>query len=185
MKKILSVIMIIAIGLNLVGFENKSEENIVNKVTSGIEDNSRIKAVAKKPTKKPISQTKIKTKDIYKKITAGTKRPAQVPIDSQMLKDQYGIDKSILEDYVVMAPMMMVSASECAIFKVKNTKDIKKVRAGISKRLKNLDRNWSTYLPEQHDLVKNAKIVSKGKYIIFVVDKSASKMISKFNSIVK
>ncbi len=140
-----------------------------------------------KPEEKPEEKPSINlsAEEVINKITAGVEGPNQISMEGDFFADQYGIDTGILENYKVIAPMMIVHANECAVFKVNDSKDIDKVKAGISKRLKYLDDVWKQYLAQQYELVKNNKIVVKGNYVLFVIDESADTIVSNFNNLFK
>jgi hypothetical protein len=69
---------------------------------------------------------------------------------------------------------MNVSAEEFFMAEVKEDK-MKDVEAGIAKRIESLKQTWEQYLPDQYELVKNAKTVKVGNYILFVVSENADK----------
>jgi hypothetical protein len=122
---------------------------------------------------------------VYKKVTAGFEGPTLVKMNKTMFADQYGIKTKYLESYTVMTPMMNVQATEYAIFKVKSKTDIARVKAGINKRAGYLENVWKQYLPYQYELVKNRKVVVKGKYVLFVISENRDKAISNFKKSVK
>lgn len=124
-------------------------------------------------------------KEVYTKMTKGIEGPPLMAMDATFFKDAYGIDKKYLESYVVMTPLMNVHATEYAVFKVKNTKDIAKVKAGIKKRLKFVDGVWKQYLPNQYDLVKANKVIVQGKYVLFVISADQAKIVKNFKAIAK
>ncbi|MGL5540758.1 MAG: DUF4358 domain-containing protein [Erysipelotrichaceae bacterium] len=95
--------------------------------------------------------------------------PGTMDLDATLLSDVYGINaEEALESYVVKIPMMMVQASEIAMFEVKDGQ-MDAVKAGVEKRLADLDATWSQYLPDQYDLVKNAAKIEKGNYFFLVI----------------
>lgn len=83
--------------------------------------------------------------------------------------NMYGIDASAIEDASLLAPMMIVNASEFALVKAKTEADVAKVVEGINKRVAALDEQWSTYLPDQYELVENHTIVTKGRYVFLMI----------------
>lgn len=123
--------------------------------------------------------------EVLEKITMNIDEPNQMDIDSDFFSDNYGIDKSILKSYAVRVPMGNEYANECAVFEVKDKKNIEKVEEGIEKRSKILENNWSGYIPEQYDLVKSKKVVTKGKYVLFVISENADKIEDNFEEIVE
>ncbi|CDM68682.1 putative secreted protein [Clostridium bornimense] len=123
--------------------------------------------------------------EILEKITMNIDEPNQMDIDSDFFTDNYEIDKSILKSYVVRVPIGDKYANECAVFEVKDKKDIEKVEEGIEKRSKILENNWKGYIPEQYDLVKSRKVVTKGKYVLFVISENSDKIEENFEEIIE
>ena len=96
------------------------------------------------------------------------------------LTNLYGINAADLDGYVVRVPMMNVNATEFFIAKVKDGK-MDTVKAALEARQANLDTQWSTYLPEQYELVQNYKLTTNGSYIFFAVSKFAGQAEGLFN----
>lgn len=110
--------------------------------------------------------------------------PNLTAMDDATLSALYGISASDLEEYVCMMPLMGVHSTEFFIAKVKDGK-MSAVKAGIAKRQADLDAQWSQYLPEQYELVKNYKLVTNGNYVLFAISEYADNAVSIFNSYTK
>ena len=110
--------------------------------------------------------------------------PNLTAMDDATLAAMYGINASDLEEYICMMPLMGVHSTEFFIAKVKDGK-MDTVKAGIAKRQADLDAQWSQYLPDQHELVKNYKLVTNGNYVLFAISEYASDAVSIFNSYTK
>ena len=80
--------------------------------------------------------------------------------------------------------MMSVQATEFFIAKVKDGK-LDAVKSALEQRQKDLEEQWSQYLPAQLELVQNYKLVSNGNYILFAVSESAPDAVSAFNTYTK
>ncbi|MEJ5966182.1 DUF4358 domain-containing protein [Flavonifractor porci] len=110
--------------------------------------------------------------------------PNLTAMDDATLSALYGISASDLEEYVCMMPLMGVHATEFFIAEVKDGK-MDTVKAGIAKRQADLDAQWSQYLPDQHELVKNYQLVTNGNYVFFAVSEYAGDAVTIFNSYTK
>ena len=110
--------------------------------------------------------------------------PNLTAMDDATLSAMYGISASDLEEYVCMMPLMGVHSTEFFIAKVKDGK-MDTVKAGIAKRQADLDAQWSQYLPEQYELVKNYKLVTNGNYVLFAISEYAADAVTIFNSYTK
>ena len=110
--------------------------------------------------------------------------PAMWDMDAASLAETYGISSDDLEDFICRTPMMSPHATEFFIAKVKDG-SMDTVKAAVQERQSYLDRQWSTYLPAQYELVQNYKLVTNGNYILFAVSEHADKAVEIFTSYTK
>lgn len=110
--------------------------------------------------------------------------PSMTELDDSLLSSLYGIDAADLVSYECYMPLMDVHATEFFVAEVKDGK-MDTVKAGIAKRQADLDTQWSQYLPEQYELVKNYKLVTNGNYVLFAIGEQADQAVSIFNSYTK
>lgn len=110
--------------------------------------------------------------------------PTLMDVDAATLASLYGIDTSSLVSYVCKMPMMAVQATEFFIAEVKDGQ-MDTVKAGILKRQADLEQQWSSYLPEQYELVKNYQLVTNGNYLLFAISDQNDAVVNAFNSYTK
>ena len=110
--------------------------------------------------------------------------PALIDLDSDTLLAVYGISSSDLEAYICKMPMMATHATEFFLAKVKDGK-MDTVKAAVEKRQDDLEAQWSQYLPEQLELVKNYKLVTNGNYILFAISDQVDSAVTAFNTYTK
>ena len=105
--------------------------------------------------------------------------PGMMELDAETMNFLYGIDASALEGFVCKMPMMNVHATEYFVAQVKDGQ-MDAVKAGIDKRLSDLSAQWEHYLADQYELVKNAKVVTSGNYILMCIGHEAEAAASAF-----
>lgn len=110
--------------------------------------------------------------------------PNMTELDDSLLSSLYGISAADLVSYKCYMPLMGVHATEFFVAEVKDGK-MDTVKAGIAKRQADLDAQWSQYLPEQYELVKNYKLVTNGNYVLFAIGEQADQAVSIFDSYTK
>ncbi|MBU3804421.1 MAG: DUF4358 domain-containing protein [Candidatus Cellulosilyticum pullistercoris] len=120
------------------------------------------------------------SKETFFVVTDGIELPATVDMPEEMFADTYGIDPELLASYSVNMPMMNVTATEIAVFEVKDEASIEAVKAGIEKRQKALEEQWQSYLPEQLELVQNYKVAVKDNLVLFVISEHADQIVETF-----
>lgn len=134
-----------------------------------------------KPTERPEVST-LSSSDIFSQITSGMDFSNHLDLDNDFLKDYYGIDPSLLEDYCVKIPMMSMHITEIGVFKVKDANNISSVVAGINGRANDLGISLYPSLEATYE----ARVIEvKGNYILFAIADNASDIQNRFNSLVK
>ncbi|MEG0274453.1 MAG: DUF4358 domain-containing protein [Longicatena sp.] len=98
--------------------------------------------------------------------------PATMEVDDQVLKDLFQIDVADVEQYAIAIPMMNVQATEIIMIEAKDgKKDV--IKKALDQRMKTNEDTWSTYLPDQYELVKNRQEYESGNYFIIVIAEKA------------
>lgn len=127
--------------------------------------------------------TTLSASQVHKKITAGIQLPSLNSMNPDMFKDTYKINRAYLKSYQVKAPVMTAHSNEIAVVQVKHAKYMKNVLPHVEKRLKAIQNN--AFYPEQVELAKKGKVVTKGNYILLVVDQNANKIINNFKKAIQ
>ena len=102
-------------------------------------------------------------------------------IDQETLEAVCGISSDIYEEAIGKMPMMNVQASMYLIIKAKDGK-VEDVKSKVEDYATKQENIWSTYLPDQYDLVKARKLNVVGNYVYLIISESADeieKLISK------
>lgn len=166
MKKFIALITALVLMLALVGCsgDGKPSEN-----------------PSTEPSTEPVAAKSIA--DFWAEIaeTYSDNLPRTMELNDEDLQTMYGIDASKLEEYTAQLPMMNVHATEFFIAKVKDG-EMDAVKDGIQSRLDTVDATWSSYLPEQYELVQNHQIVEEGNYILFVISEKAEAIADTFRT---
>lgn len=127
----------------------------------------------------------LSTDEIYEKAISGVELPKLQKLSSSELESLFNLKSSNVEEYTVCISMMNVQASEIAVFKFSSKEQESEIDKAIEKRLKDLDATWGSYLPAQHELVKNVKKFSHGDVKGYVIAEDADKIISNIDKAVK
>lgn len=104
----------------------------------------------------------------WQAIEGSMELPAFQDLDDDLLSSLYYLDAGLLDGYIAKIPMMNVHATEFFIAKVKEG-NMDAVKEAVGKRQADMEAQWSQYLPEQLELVKNYKLVESGDYLLFCV----------------
>ncbi len=96
-----------------------------------------------------------------------------------------GNDLSIFSEYIILYPFSGTEYNEYGIFKVSEKQNAKKGIDVIKTYLSFKKSNWDTrYMGEEYTKICNAKITSKGDYILYTIlsdeeSKSVEKLFGK------
>ena len=138
-----------------------------------------------KPEVKPETKPEVVTltsSEVFSKVTGGMDFSNYMDLDSDLLRDYYGMDESLLEDYCVKLPMMSFQITEIGIFRVKDANDTSKIVDCINQRAKDVGHSLYPSLEETYE----ARVVSvKGNYVLFAIADNSASIESAFSSLIK
>lgn len=120
-------------------------------------------------------------KDLEKELEFGM----MMKLDDEMLMQFYNLDGSLFEEYNVNLPMINVQTNEYAVFKLKDEKDLDKVKEALEVRAETVQKSFETYLPDQYENAKNYYLDAKGKYVIFVIHENVDQAKTLFKTYFK
>lgn len=127
----------------------------------------------------------LSTDEIYEKGVSGVELPKLQKLSSSELESLFNLKSSSVEESTVCISMMNVHATEIGVFKFSDKEQESAVDKAIESRLKDLDATWGSYLPDQHELVKNVKKFSYDNVKGYVIADDADKIISNIDKAVK
>ncbi len=123
--------------------------------------------------------------EVYEKAVKGIELPSLEKLTSDELSSLIGLKTSDVEDLVVYMSPMNVKATEIGIFKFDNSDQENSIDKAIESRLKDLENSWKRYLPDQYELVKNAKKFEYQNVKGYIVAEDADKIVSNIEAALK
>lgn len=91
-------------------------------------------------------------------------------LDDELLTTLYPeLPMDQVTDHVVQISLVNIRATEIALFEAVDEAAAQEIKTAVATRKENLEANWSTYLPDQYELVKNSTVDVYGKYVVFIV----------------
>lgn len=110
--------------------------------------------------------------------------PSFMNVTTAELKDLYAIDPQDVVDVAIFKPMMNVHATEIIVITAQDGK-LDTVKEAIDAYMIAQEENWSTYLPDQYELVKNRAVKEKGNTLIVVVAENAEQIAAELEAAVQ
>lgn len=100
---------------------------------------------------------------------------AAMDINTETLTMLYEINAEDVEEVIGKMPMMNVHASMYLVIKAKEG-SVDTVKAKVEQYVAAQEQMWSTYLPEQYELVKARKMGTNGNYVYLFISENASEL---------
>ncbi len=106
---------------------------------------------------------------------------ALIETDVQGLKRYYGLNSADYDGVMLYISEASMSAEEVLLIKVRTEEQVQKVRAAVEKRLENRKNDFSGYAPKQAQLIEQAQLSVRGKYIFLAVSSEAEQYKEAFS----
>ena len=97
-------------------------------------------------------------------------------VDKETLSSYFQVDTANVDKVYGKVPMMNVHASLYLLVQAKDGK-VDSVKEDLEDFGKSYEQEWSRYLPEQYDLVKDRKIGTKGNVVYLVIAEDADELV--------
>lgn len=94
--------------------------------------------------------------------------------DKESIQTFFEVSPDNYEAFKFMMPDANIKVSEIVIFKAKDG-NLDAVKKGLKAHLDNNLEIFSSYLPDQYEILKKAELFDKGNYSILLVGKGADK----------
>ncbi|WP_332651251.1 DUF4358 domain-containing protein [Lysinibacillus sp. 54212] len=127
-------------------------------------------------------EPELSAKEMIDKMLDMVEQPALMELQPDQVKDFYTLNTDKIEELSIRIPMMNIKTNEIAIFKVKDEKDVAEVEDAVKARAEAVQKQFETYLPDQYENAKNYKVVTKGKYVLFVISDQADEIVKIYHS---
>ncbi|AYE32982.1 DUF4358 domain-containing protein [Clostridium septicum] len=112
--------------------------------------------------------------------------PMQMPMeaDEEMAKNIYHLNLDDVEEYYIKSAMVMNSADNTVIVKAKDSK-VDNVKKSLETRLTDVQKSFEQYLPDQKEKANKGKILTKGNYVILLINDDIKSAENAVNSCFK
>ncbi|MCI9212651.1 MAG: DUF4358 domain-containing protein [Ruminococcus sp.] len=100
--------------------------------------------------------------------------------DAQALKRYYGLNSADYEGVLFYSAEFSISAQEVLLIEVKTEQQVQEVRDAVEERLESRKNTFEGYAPEQAQLIKQAQIQVRGKFVFMAVSPEAEAYAAAF-----
>ncbi|WP_429841603.1 DUF4358 domain-containing protein [Brevibacillus sp. FIR094] len=157
MKRFLSVLLMLAIGMSILAGCSSGDE------TSG--DLSAVEVGEK--IQQTVSFQNMKQGDLEK------------------LQKLYQIEAGKVEDFILYTASSNVKADELAVIKVKDASDTENIKEKFQQRIEAQTIKLKDYRPEEYFLIEKHVLKTKGQFVLFAVSKEVDQIETVFDEALK
>ncbi len=116
------------------------------------------------------------TMDEVNEVLANYEGPNYSVADDVALDAFYKLDVNLIEEYVILKPNVNTQAHEVLLVTAKEG-EFETVKEQVDTYFGLQEQSWSTYLPDQYDLIKNRVTKEVGNTYIVVVHEEADAIV--------
>ncbi len=102
--------------------------------------------------------------------------------DAQALKRYYGLNSADYDGVMYYSAEFSISALEVLLVEVKTDQQVQEVRDAIEERLESRKNTFEGYAPEQAQLIEQAQILVRGRFIFLAVSPDAESYVTAFTN---
>lgn len=111
--------------------------------------------------------------EVYQEIEQTVTLKSPQCMDDDFISNYYGIDATLLEEYVFSMSGDAAQAETVIIMKVKNTDDLAGLTESLQTVVDEKKNEMENYIPEQFAIVEQSKVQTKDNYIWLVISENA------------
>ncbi|MCI9439643.1 MAG: DUF4358 domain-containing protein [Ruminococcus sp.] len=100
--------------------------------------------------------------------------------DAQALKRYYGLNGADYEGVLFYSAEFSISAEEVLLIEVRSEQQVQDVRDAIEERLESRRNTFEGYAPEQAQMIEQAQLQVRGRFVFLAVSTDAEDYVSTF-----
>lgn len=103
--------------------------------------------------------------------------------DIKIIQSSYHIKDTDMEAYISYGPISYINVDEITLIRQADDKKRKQIYEQTLAHIETLKNSFEGYGVEQTKLLKNAKVVERGNYVICIVSQKADTILNSFNAV--
>lgn len=150
--------------------ETEINTNLTEKEeTTTIQNETESESVTQNGTEKTMQE-------IYEEIVKTVEQPEMVTLNDNYIANYYGIDLSLLEDYLFVSAEDVIYADTIVLMKVKEESSAQTMKDVLETMIAQKKLELENYLPEQFQIVEKSEVVVTGAYVYLVISEKAEEI---------
>lgn len=175
-KRQISLMLAVAMGVAVLSGCSKQETEGTNTQSVVLVEEETSPAKTDSVQAEPIYENVKSLTDIYAQIQENVALYSPIEFDDEFLMNYYGIDASLLEEYVFSMSEDATSAETIVLMKAKETGDVEALKNALQVVVDEKRNEMENYLPEQFAIVDKAQVEAKDNYIWLVISENEDKI---------
>lgn len=107
--------------------------------------------------------------DIYAEIEENVELPKMLVLNDNYIANYFGIDLTLLEDYVFTNAEEVIYADTVIMMKAKADTDKESLKEALNTMIEHKKAELENYLPEQFKIVEKSKVQVAGDYVYLII----------------
>lgn len=121
--------------------------------------------------------------DIYNAMVKGVEMPEMITLDTDLMLDICGIKPADYKQGVVYLCSNSLQADEIWVLEATSGDAVAALKAAAQARLEQKDAESITYSPEQNKVVKAARIIQVGNYLVMICSPSVDTLAANVSAV--
>ena len=114
--------------------------------------------------------------EIYQEIMEIIEQPEMVILNDNYIANYYGVDLSLLEDYLFANAEDVIYADTIVLMKVKEEASAQAMKDVLDNMIAQKKLELENYLPEQFQIVEKSEVVVSGSYVYLIISEKAEEI---------
>ena len=121
-------------------------------------------------------ETQKTMQEIYQEIMEIIEQPEMVILNDNYIANYYGVDLSLLEDYLFANAEDVIYADTIVLMKVKEEASAQAMKDVLDNMIAQKKLELENYLPEQFQIVEKSEVVVSGSYVYLIISEKAEEI---------
>lgn len=127
-------------------------------------------------TKNNVKDIDMANLDIEMSVEGNFNNNRMLDITKQEASEIFGINPEYINEIIGKTPLLNVSSAMYVVVNVVDSK-VEDVKGKLDEYAKKYEEEWSSYLEDQYELVKNRQLGNKGNYVYLIISDEPEKLV--------
>lgn len=151
--------------------ESTAEEESTEPSESTVEESTALSESTSEQSAE--TESAVSVDKIYENISSQVTLHSMVSMPDDFITNYYGVDTSVLDEYVFAMSEDATSAETVIVMKTKDTSKVDGLTTALQMVIDEKKAEMQNYLPEQYEIVSKSEVKVSGSYVYLVISEQA------------